>query len=112
VGSVDPSVYVVKFGRSTKECYDPNAVISVNEGQSTSPEQIRAIFGQSEPSFSTANPLAIQAIAGFHGYIRGRAELQYCHGFALVTGLRQHDRGGRLCRFSHSMNRSRLTPVV
>jgi hypothetical protein len=61
VGPVDLSVYFVKAGHSTKECSNASAVVPVNEGQSTTPEQISAIFGQSQPSFSTTNPLAFVA---------------------------------------------------
>jgi hypothetical protein len=61
VGPVDLSVYFVKAGRSTTECNNHNAVVPVNEGQSTTPAQIAAIFGQSEPNFSTVRPLTFVA---------------------------------------------------
>jgi hypothetical protein len=39
-------------------------VVEVAEGQSTTAEQINAIFDASEPSFSTVNPLAFRACVG------------------------------------------------
>jgi hypothetical protein len=60
IGFVD----FVKAGHSTQQCNDPDAVVPVNEGQSVTPDQIRAIFGQPEPHFSTARPLTFVACVG------------------------------------------------
>jgi hypothetical protein len=64
VGPVDLSFKFVKAGRSTTECNDAGAVVEVAEGQSTTPDQINAIFGASEPGFSTQNPLVFTACVG------------------------------------------------
>jgi hypothetical protein len=64
VGLVDRTVYFVKPGRSTTECDDPSAVVAVDEGRSTTPSQMSAIFGQAEPRFSTSQPLAFVACIG------------------------------------------------
>jgi hypothetical protein len=58
---VDHSIYFVKAGHWTTECNNPNAVVPVSEGQSTTPAQITAIYGQSQPNFSTTNPLPFVA---------------------------------------------------
>jgi hypothetical protein len=66
IGPVDLTVYFVKAGRSTTECNNPNAVVPLNEGQSTTPTQINAIFGQTEPRFSTTAPLTFVACIGIN----------------------------------------------
>jgi len=57
IGPVDTSIYFVKAGHSTTECNDPNAVVPVDEGSTTNPRQISAIYGQAEPAFSSTNHL-------------------------------------------------------
>ena len=69
VGLVDLSVRFVRAGHSTAECNDPNAVVAVNEGQSTTPAQINAIFGQFEPNFSTLQPLTFVACIATTGAV-------------------------------------------
>lgn len=64
IGPMDFSFKFVKAGRSTQDCNDPGAVVEVAEGQSTTPEQISAIFGASEPGFSTVNPVVFRACVG------------------------------------------------
>lgn len=64
IGPVDTTIYFVKAGRSTKECGNPEAVIPLDEGRSTTSQQIQAIFGQSEPRFSTTSPLFFVACIG------------------------------------------------
>jgi hypothetical protein len=67
VGLVDLSVHFVKPGHTPAECNNPNAVVSLNEGQSTTPAQINAIFGQREPNFSVVQPLTFVACVGTAG---------------------------------------------
>jgi len=67
IGFSDTSVLFVKPGHSTEECNDPNAVIQVNEGQTTTSAQISAIYGQSQPPFSTVSPLYFVACIGKSG---------------------------------------------
>jgi hypothetical protein len=64
IGPVDFSFQFVRAGRSTKDCNDPGAVVEVREGQSTTPDQINAIFGTSEPGFSTQDHLEFRACVG------------------------------------------------
>jgi len=59
--ALNRTVYFVKAGHSSAECNNPNAVVPVNEGQSTTPAQINEIFGRSEPEFSTLQPLTFVA---------------------------------------------------
>jgi hypothetical protein len=61
IGPVDTTVVFVKPGRSTTECNNPDAVVPVDEGRSTTPAQITAIFGQAEPRFSILQPLTFVA---------------------------------------------------
>jgi hypothetical protein len=51
------TVLFVKPGRSTQECANPDAVVPVDSGSTTTPEQMTAIFGQAEPRFSTFSPI-------------------------------------------------------
>jgi hypothetical protein len=67
VGPSDLEVRFVKHGRSTAECNNPAAVVVVREGQSTTPEMVNAIFGVSEPRFSTTSPLVFTACVGTTG---------------------------------------------
>jgi hypothetical protein len=64
-GFLDSSLLFVKSGHSTAECGDPNAVVALGEGQTTTPAQLTAIYGTSTPSFSTTSPLT--AVACFSG---------------------------------------------
>lgn len=60
-GFLDSSLQFVKTGHSTAECGNANAVVTLNEGQTTTPAQLSAIFGTATPSFSTTSPLAVVA---------------------------------------------------
>jgi Fibronectin type III domain len=51
----------VKVGHSTEECGDPTAVVSVNQGTSTTPEQIAAIYGVAKPQYSSQAPVVFVA---------------------------------------------------
>jgi len=51
----------VKIGHSTEECGDPNAVVSIPVGATTTPSQMAAIFNTERPPFSTLNPLQFVA---------------------------------------------------
>jgi hypothetical protein len=60
-GFLDTTLLFVKLHHSTSECGDPNAVVPVKEGTTTSPAQLTAIFGSATPSFSTTSPLGMVA---------------------------------------------------
>ncbi|MEY9931234.1 hypothetical protein ABH926_005883 [Catenulispora sp. GP43] len=64
-GFLDSSLLFVKKGHSTAECGNPNSVVVLGEGKTTTPAQLSAIFGTSTPSFSTTN--ALGAVACFSG---------------------------------------------
>jgi len=67
IGLVDRTVLFVKAGRSTAECNNPAAVVALDEGQSATPDQIQDIFGQSQPRFSSGQPLSFLACVGTAG---------------------------------------------
>jgi len=58
---VYPRVAFVKTGHSTEMCGDPNAVVIVLAGRTTSPAQMTAIFGVPKPSFSSTSPIGFVA---------------------------------------------------
>ncbi|HKT03118.1 MAG TPA: hypothetical protein VJT31_26610 [Rugosimonospora sp.] len=52
----------VKVGHSTTECNsNPNATVQLNAGQTTTPAQIAAIYGTTQPTFDTLHPLPFVA---------------------------------------------------
>ncbi len=51
----------IKPGHSSAEGYDPDAVVTVTQGTSTTPEQMAAIFGKAEPVYSLAQPISFLA---------------------------------------------------
>jgi hypothetical protein len=53
---VQGGVGFVKTGHTTEQCGDPNAVVIINKGQTTTPAQMTAIFGDPEPAFSQTSP--------------------------------------------------------
>ena len=57
IGASDLAVAFVKRDSSTANCGNPSAVVVLGEGQTTSPEQMRDIFGESEPEFTIQNPI-------------------------------------------------------
>jgi hypothetical protein len=57
IGSPDLAVAFVKRGSTTANCGNPSAVVVIGEGQTTSPEQMIDIFGESEPKFTIQNPV-------------------------------------------------------
>ena len=56
-----PRVAFVKEGHSSEMCGDPNSVVIVLAGQTTSPAQMTAIFGVAEPPFSSTSPIGFVA---------------------------------------------------
>lgn len=56
-GLSDLAVAFVKPGFTTANCGNPSAVVVLSEGQTTTPEQLRDIFGVSEPEFTILNPI-------------------------------------------------------
>jgi hypothetical protein len=64
-GFLDTTLLFVKAGHSTSQCGDPNAVVPVKEGSTTTPAQLSAIFGTATPPFSTTSPFG--AVACFSG---------------------------------------------
>lgn len=64
-GFLDSSLLFVKAGHSTAECGNPNSVVALGEGKTTTPAQLSAIFGTSTPTFSTTSPL--NAVTCFSG---------------------------------------------
>ena len=61
-GSVDTFLALAKIGRSTEEFPDPNAFVTLTEGQSTTAAQMTAIFGVATPPYSTPNPINFVAV--------------------------------------------------
>jgi Fibronectin type III domain len=53
--------FVKQLGHSTTECGNPNAVVVVIEGETTSPEKMTAIFGVPQPKYSSLNPVLFVA---------------------------------------------------
>jgi Fibronectin type III domain len=53
-GSADRTLYFVRQGRSTAECNNPSAVVPITEGQTTTPDQLEAIFGQEQPTYEVS----------------------------------------------------------
>ncbi len=51
----------LKPGSSNDQCYDPDAVVTLNQGTSTTAAQITAIFGTAEPFYSAAQPIPFLA---------------------------------------------------
>ena len=64
IGSVDTFLALVKIGHSTEEFPDPNAFVTLTEGQSTTAAQMTAIFGVATPPYSTTNPINFVAVIG------------------------------------------------
>ncbi|MEN3308795.1 MAG: hypothetical protein V7603_4997 [Micromonosporaceae bacterium] len=60
-GFPDSTLLLVKGGHSSQECNDPNAVVALSEGQATTPAQITAIYGQSQPPYTTLHPIGVVA---------------------------------------------------
>ena len=57
----DMFLALVKGGHSTEECGDSEAVVILREGERTKPEQIKAIYGLPEPSYSSIKPIPFLA---------------------------------------------------
>ena len=55
--TADEVLAFVKPGHNTEQCGDANAVVLLAEGQSLTPAQITALYGSSQPHFTTATPL-------------------------------------------------------
>jgi hypothetical protein len=51
----------LKPGSSSDQCYDPDAVVTINQGASTTAAQITAIYGTAEPFYSAAQPIPFLA---------------------------------------------------
>jgi len=51
----------LKPGSSNDQCYDPDAVVTINQGTSTTAAQIIAIYGTAEPFYSAAQPIPFLA---------------------------------------------------
>jgi hypothetical protein len=51
----------LKPGSSSDQCYDPDAVVTINRGASTTAAQITAIYGTAEPFYSAAQPIPFLA---------------------------------------------------
>lgn len=64
-GFADSAIRFVKPGHSTQECDSPAAVVQLNEGSTTTADQITAIYGTAQPHFNTLHPLT--AVACFVG---------------------------------------------
>ena len=63
IPSVASKTLYVKFpklGRSTADCDNPSAVVTLADGQSSSTSQLEAIFGSEQPKF----PLTFVACVG------------------------------------------------
>jgi Fibronectin type III domain len=60
-GFVDTALAFIKHGHSTAEAGDPNAVVIVREGETTSSEQMTAIYGVPQPQYSSLNPVGFLA---------------------------------------------------
>jgi hypothetical protein len=56
-----PRVGFVKKSHTTEECGDPNAVVIIDAGQTTTAAQMTAIFGVARPPFSTTSPIGFVA---------------------------------------------------
>jgi hypothetical protein len=67
VGLPDLALAFVKRSRSTEDCGDPNAVVLLAEGQTTTPAQLTEIYGVPQPEFSTQNPLFFVACLRLSG---------------------------------------------
>jgi hypothetical protein len=64
-GFADQQLLFVKPGHSTAECGNSAAVVPLVEGQSLTPDQISALYGQTQPHFTTLRPLAaVACLAG------------------------------------------------
>ena len=50
-----------KPGSSSDQCYNPDAVVTVNQGTSTTAAQLTAIYGKAEPFYSAAQPIPFLA---------------------------------------------------
>jgi len=61
LGFPDVALAFVKRGHSTQECNDPSAVVVIGEGQTTTPAQLKEIYGVDEPRFTTLAPLPFLA---------------------------------------------------
>jgi hypothetical protein len=57
IGSSDLAVAFVKRDSTTANCGNPGAVVVLGEGQTSSSEQMRDIFGESELEFTIQNPI-------------------------------------------------------
>jgi hypothetical protein len=57
LGFPDVALAFVKRGHSTQECNNPSAVVVIGEGQTTTPAQLREIYGVDEPRFTTHAPI-------------------------------------------------------
>src|ERR1039458_8268143 len=55
------AVNFVKSGHSTDECYNADAVVTVNQGSSTTADQRTAIYGVATPAYSTLAPVPFVA---------------------------------------------------
>lgn len=69
VGLSDDDLVVrfVKLGHSTLECGNSDALVAIAENQSTTPAQVKSIFGVEEPKFDTFNHLVFVACVGVVG---------------------------------------------
>ena len=52
-----------KPGTSNDQCYDPDAVVTIAQGTSTTSAQLAEIFGKAEPFYSAAQPIPFLACA-------------------------------------------------
>jgi hypothetical protein len=60
-GSVVAGLEFVKSGHSSQECGNPNAVVVLSAGQSTTTALMTAIYGVSKPTYSSTSPVPFVA---------------------------------------------------
>ncbi|NUP46542.1 MAG: hypothetical protein HOW97_04400 [Catenulispora sp.] len=58
-GHAFTSIELLKAGHTSAECDDPNAVVVLNPGQTTTASDILAIAGVAAPTFTMARPLSL-----------------------------------------------------
>ncbi len=63
-GPVDHQVHFVKGGFSSNDCNNPAAVVVLWEGETSTPEQLKEIYGVSEPSFGPLKSIPFLACLG------------------------------------------------
>ena len=60
-------VKFVKVGRTTADCGNPNAVVTVTDGQTSTTNQLKAIFGSTQPRFPIRFVACVGASSGLVG---------------------------------------------